>query len=76
MAFDLSTTNRKAVRQIHNFTTSRRACCTTNPQQIEQVEFELQRDGLMYRKFPNSHTLLALSPIVMQMQNFFNMDLQ
>jgi hypothetical protein len=45
MAFDLSTTNRnaveqiekpynKAIQQIHNFTTSHTACCTTNPQQI------------------------------------------
>jgi hypothetical protein len=34
MAFDLSTASRKAVQQIHNFTTSRTTCCTTNPQQI------------------------------------------
>jgi hypothetical protein len=51
MAFDLSTTSRKAVQQIHNFTTSRTTCCTTNPQQVEQVEFELnpRRNGIHKR---------------------------
>jgi hypothetical protein len=34
MAFDLSKLSRKAVQQIHNFSTSRTTCFTTNPQQI------------------------------------------
>jgi hypothetical protein len=50
IAFDLSTTSRKAVQQIHNFTTSP-TTCTTNPQQIEQEEFELYYSWNYYGRY-------------------------